>query len=432
MKIAVLGGGMSGLTIARLLQEKGYEVHVYESQDVLGGLCRAKVINGFVYDLGGGHILHSRNNEVLDYLINLAGENNWNKNIRNTKIFYKGNYVKYPYENGLNDLPKEDNFECLLGYINAHFERKYLRKQQPHNFYDWIMYRFGKGIADTFMVPYNQKIWNYNLKHIGIDWIAGRVPSAPVEDVIKASIGISTEGYKHQSNFYYPEKNGFQSLVDALAKPLENVNVSSPVVSLEHEGSKWIINGSIKYDDVISTLPMQDLPHIIRNTPPFVAATLDSLWYNGVLTVFIGLKKDFDHDYSWLYLPHKENGPANRITFLSNYSEYNAPNGCGSILAEITYRAKTRPESTDVIIENVVNSLDRCEIIDKNDVILTDSFFYKYAYPVYGLKFNEFIQITNNYLNEIKLKRFGRFATHSYYNVDHIVEKAFEFIDKWY
>ena len=30
---------------------------------------------------------------------------NMQENARNTKIFYKGRYVKYPFENGLSDLP---------------------------------------------------------------------------------------------------------------------------------------------------------------------------------------------------------------------------------------------------------------------------------------------------------------------------------------
>ena len=86
MRIAVLGGGMSGLSVARILQEKGHECHVFEARDKLGGLCRTKLIDGFVYDFGGGHILHSRNNEILEYILNAVGKDKWNKHVRNTKV----------------------------------------------------------------------------------------------------------------------------------------------------------------------------------------------------------------------------------------------------------------------------------------------------------------------------------------------------------
>ncbi|MEW5820199.1 MAG: FAD-dependent oxidoreductase [Cyanobacteriota bacterium] len=432
MKIAVLGGGMSGITVARQLQEKNHEVHLFEARSELGGLCRSRIVDGFVYDLGGGHIVNSKNNKILNLILDELGQDLWYKHERNAKIFFKGSYVKYPFENGLDDLPKEDNFECLLGYINAHFDRKFLRKSAPHNFYDWILYRFGIGIAEAYMIPYNQKVWNYNLKHMGTNWIDERVPLAQVEDVIKASIGIATEGHKHQSQFYYPKKGGFQTVVDAFAKPLETIHLSSPVVSLENSKGKWIINGFEEFDDVISTLPMQDLPKIVSNIPPFVSATLDSIWYNGVVTVLIGLKKPFNHNYSWLFLPNKENGPSHRLTFMSNYSEFNAPKGCSSIIAEITYKAKTIPEREDIVVSDLIKFLHNSEIIDKEDIIVTDSTFFKYAYPVYGLKFHEFTRIINNYLNEIKLKSFGRFASHSYWNIDRIVEESIMFVDQWY
>ena len=54
------------------------------------------------------------------------------------------------------------------------------------------------GIADHFMDPYNEKIWKRPLEQITSDWVAGRVPDAPVADVLKAAIGLRTEGYKHQ------------------------------------------------------------------------------------------------------------------------------------------------------------------------------------------------------------------------------------------
>jgi len=44
-----------------------------------------------------------KDKEVLEVIFNLLGDNVV-KNKRNTKILYKGRYVKYPFENGLHDL----------------------------------------------------------------------------------------------------------------------------------------------------------------------------------------------------------------------------------------------------------------------------------------------------------------------------------------
>jgi protoporphyrinogen oxidase len=432
MKIAVLGGGFSGIMLTRLLQEKGHECHLFEAQHALGGLCRSKTIEGFTYDLSGGHMLYSRNPDNLNYILTVTGSENWVKNTAQASIYFNGEYIRYPFEAGLIDLPRDMHYECLMNYINSSYDRKYLHKSEPKNFYDWLIYKFGKGIAYNFMIPFNQKKWNYNLKHINTDWVSSRIPSVPVEEVVKASIGIQTEACKHRLVFYYPQSGGFQDLVSKMALPLENIHLSMPVEDLTRENNQWLINGEYVFDDVISTLALQDLIHIIKNTPPFVTSTLESLWYNGVTTVFLGLKKPFNHEYSWIYLPHKENGPVDTVTCLSNFSSASTPPGYGGLLAEISCRAKSLPEKPEITIEQVTKSLHTCGIIDRNDVIVSDSYFFKYAYPVYGLKFNEFIQIINNYLNELKLKRFGRFATHAYCNVDDIVEQAFRFVEEWY
>jgi protoporphyrinogen oxidase len=69
----------------------------------------------------------------------------------------------------------------------------------------WVRWRFGDGIAKHFMDPYNEKVWKRELDFLTSDWVAGRVPDAPVDDVLRAAVGIRTEGYTHQSIFYYPK-----------------------------------------------------------------------------------------------------------------------------------------------------------------------------------------------------------------------------------
>ena len=56
LRIAVLGAGISGLSVARMLKEKGHSVTVYEKNPDVGGLARTRVTNGYTYDMHGGHI----------------------------------------------------------------------------------------------------------------------------------------------------------------------------------------------------------------------------------------------------------------------------------------------------------------------------------------------------------------------------------------
>ncbi len=47
---------------------------------------------------------------------------------------------------------------------------------------------------------------------MSLDWVEGRVPKPPIEDVIKAAVGVETEGYTHQLHFYYPSTGGVESI----------------------------------------------------------------------------------------------------------------------------------------------------------------------------------------------------------------------------
>ena len=60
MKLAILGAGVSGLSLARTLADGGFDpadLTLFEAAPVPGGLCRSRTVDGFTYDVAGGHIL---------------------------------------------------------------------------------------------------------------------------------------------------------------------------------------------------------------------------------------------------------------------------------------------------------------------------------------------------------------------------------------
>ena len=132
---------------------------------------------------------------------------------RNNQIWYQDRFVKYPFENGLAALKKQDVYECLMGFL----ERE--AGKNPHNLEDWCRFRFGEGIAGKYLLPYNDKIWKRAAKDISVHWVE-RIPSPPTEDIVKSAVGIETEGYTHQLNFFYPTRGGIEALIRSLAKDL--------------------------------------------------------------------------------------------------------------------------------------------------------------------------------------------------------------------
>jgi len=418
VKVAVLGGGFAGVLAARTLVDRGYDVHLLEAESRIGGLCRSETVDGFVCDVAGGHILHSRDQGVLATMV--AALDDPVPCRRNTKIYYHGRYVKYPFENGLSDLPAGDNFDCLKGYLEAHVARE-KGAAEPASFRDWINWRFGDGMARHFMVPYNEKIWCVDLHEVSSAWCSGRVPEAPLDAVLKASLGLASEGYTHQIDFHYPRRGGFETLVAAFARGIEDrIRTGTPVVEVVRDQRGFVVNGE-RFDRIVNTMPLRPLLAALRPQPPAdVLAAMHGLRHLSVTTVLVAVDQANLAPYSWVYLPHADNGPMHRITYLANYSPNNAPTGASSVVAEITsIGGAVRPEPAE-IERTVVASLDRLGLVPAGRVRFTRSWFNEYAYPLHDLGFDERIRRVVGWVEGQGVPTVGRFARYSYVNTDQV------------
>lgn len=420
MKIGVLGGGLAGVSLAYFLQEKGHAVEVLEKESECGGLCRSFSKNGFSFDLGG-HIIFSKDKETLDLMVKVLGKN-VKRHYRNNKVWFKKRFVKYPFENGLSALDKEDVFECLHGFIvNKH--------TKPKNFKEWIYYTFGDGLAKKYLIPYNEKIWNCKAGKMGIEWVE-RVPKPPLEDIIKSALGIETEGYTHQLYFYYPIKGGIQMLIRAFELKLKNVIRNYEVKSVRKIGRKWLVSNGLderEYDRIISCIPIFDLMNAMKGIPGRVNSAVNALKYNSLTVVMLGIDKVKLSDKFAVYVPQRDL-IFHRICFHSYMGSWYTPRGKSSVVAEIT----TNPgdgvhEMSDrQLIEHVVRGLDKEGFIAKKDICESAVKRMKYGYVVHDLKYSKNTKLIHDYFRSINIPLCGRFAEFEYLNMDAAIRRALE------
>jgi protoporphyrinogen oxidase len=429
---AILGGGLSGLTLARLLSERGGQIIVLEAGPQVGGLCRSRTKNGFTFDTGGSHIIFSKDTEVLTFMRRMIAGNE-QRNDRNTKIFYKGRYVKYPFENGLYELPEEDRFFCINSFIKTLIAVEKGEVIPPKNFREWISYTFGEGIAQCYMVPYNEKIWKYSTENMSLHWIDGRIPRPPVEDIIKSAIGIKTEGYTHQAVFSYPLDGGIEAIVTAIAEPvLPFIRTGFCVSSIKKTANGWLIgNGkeTIRADRIICTIPVQHLLPCLNNVPDDVTEACHALVYTSLICVNIGIRGQVP-PISWMYIPDKTLGKTNRLSFPSNFSRHTAPEGCSAILAEITHQPGdevSRLSDSDLTGE-VVAMLEKMKICTPGQVIFSSVDRQPFAYVVYDLDYQKNIRILKEFCRSREIPLVGRFAQFEYLNMDGCIRSVMDFV----
>ena len=114
----VLGGGLAGLSALWHLQQAGQtDSHLFEKESRVGGLTRSEQLNGFTFDYTG-HLLHFKN-EAVKQLVSQLLYGNLHTITRNSWIFSKGVYTRYPFQTNLYGLPPEVIKECILGFVNA-------------------------------------------------------------------------------------------------------------------------------------------------------------------------------------------------------------------------------------------------------------------------------------------------------------------------
>jgi UDP-galactopyranose mutase len=64
----VVGCGLSGVTAAILLKEKGYDVTIFEQRNHIGGNCYDSKINNTLVHQYGPHLFHTNDEEVFEFL----------------------------------------------------------------------------------------------------------------------------------------------------------------------------------------------------------------------------------------------------------------------------------------------------------------------------------------------------------------------------
>jgi protoporphyrinogen oxidase len=418
--VGILGGGISGVALASQL---GEDVDVLEKSARIGGLCGTIVEDGFTFDAAGPHIMFSKNKEVLNLMIEVL-DGNVHQNRRENRIFFKGSLVKYPFENDLAALPKEDTFECILGYL-----QNPRANDTPESLAQWSYATFGAGISEKYFIPYNAKIWNYDPEKIGLEFVS-RIPKPPMEDVLKSAIGIPTEGYLHQLYYSYPTVGGFEAIVHGFEKRVRGeIRTSWRVTSIVRDGEEWRVTSDSgeerRYRTLVSTLPLHELLKVWPEAPAETRELAKRLRYNSLVNVLLGCNVEAGHNYTALYVPDPEL-VFHRLSFPKAFGEKCVPPGSSSIMAEITTNAGDGiwELSDEQLIERAIADVEKIGFVDRSTIVYRRVARFLYGYPVYDLDYRKNVTAMRASVAATGLHLLGRFAQFDYINSDVCIERA--------
>jgi len=419
----ILGAGLCGLSAAYHLQQKHADFIVIEQEGEAGGLARTQSSDGFSFD-HSIHILYTRDAYVTRLICDDLLTGNIGRQVRQSYCFSDGVYTEYPYQTNQYGLSTETIVDNLFGLIAA----KAAARDAPLHFEDWIYRTFGSGIADRFMIPYNRRQWAWDLKDMNYDWIADRVPTPKLRDVLLGALSPPARKHGPNQEFWYPLNGGIEALPRAFVRNIapERLITGSRVTAIDCVRREVAVASGkrLRFERIISTLP---LPVTVRlmgtEAPEDIVRRAAALKNNIVHTVNVGFEldgTDNSHGMHWAYYPG-DDLIFHRASFPGAFSPWMTPANCGSVQVEIS-ESVHRPLDRTTLVQRALEDLRRVGIITaRNRVRTTGIVTLDPAYIIYDLQHRENTRVIRDYLNDVGIDSRGRFGEWEYLNMDQAI-----------
>lgn len=403
-RIAVIGGGISGLTTAHLLKNR-FQVTVFEKESTPGGLIRCRRVEGNLFHTCGGHVFNSKRQEVLDWFWNhFDRDKEFIKTNRNSVVCLDvekvgAGIVPYPIENHVYMMNKETQLRFIDDLLTLTERQK---REEPENFEDFLRLRFGHTLFNLYFRPYNEKVWRRSLKSVPLSWLEGKLPMPTVQEMFFNNMNHIEERQFVHSSYWYEREGGSQFIADRLAEGLDICyNAEVKTLAYNKASGKWTLNRQ-DFDGVVFCGNIKQMAKIIKGIDlDGFTLPIENLEYHGTTSVFCEIDKN---PYSWIYQP-SDNHKSHRIICTGNFSPSN--NSRGKMTGTVEFTDKI---SKDEIIDNLGKMPFHPKFLDYS--------FNEFTYPIQDKNTREMIKSLKGKLCMYNFYFTGRFADWEYYNMD--------------
>jgi protoporphyrinogen oxidase len=424
MKVVIIGAGPAGLGAAWRLNEAGHaNWAIYESAAHAGGLASSVIDDhGFTWDLGG-HVLFSHY-EYFDEVMDAALGDAWVEHVREAWVWIRDRWVPYPFQNNIWRLPNDDLIACLNGLVDL----QAAPRERPQSFREWLLSSFGSGLCDTFMLPYNRKVWAYDPARLGVGWMGERVATVDLKRILTNLVLRRDDvSWGPNSTFRFPLNGGTGAIWKAVSArlPQAQQHFGHTVASIDLARKQiTLADGKpVSYDILISTMPLDHLLRSIAHRPD-LAERASQFLYSSSHIVGIGMAGTPPEDLTtkcWIYFP-EDAVPFYRATVFSNYSPNNVPTSSPhwSLMAEVS-ESPDKPVRQESLIADVIEGFLKCRFIDPATIVTSWHRRLDHGYPTPWLGRDAVLDPIEKILRAESVLSRGRFGAWKYEvsNQDH-------------
>jgi len=452
--VVVIGAGPAGLTAAYELGKRGGTATVLEADEVVGGISRTVVADGYRFDIGG-HRFFTKVPEVEALWHEILPDEDFMLRPRSSRIYYQGKFYDYPIKvlNALKNLGPIEAVRCMLSFL-------WVRIRPPKDLSTlegYIASNYGWRLYEHFFKTYSTKVWGVPPSEMSADWGAQRIKGMSLWDAVWEPIRSKIAGRRDRSKqvtslieqFQYPKYGPgmmwerCHELVEAQGS---KVQFRAEVVRVAHEGGRATsvtyrdatgAETTLPADHVISSMPFPALLRAMDPPPPAeVLQAADDLHFRDFLSVALVVPEDkVAWTDNWIYI-HDPGVKTMRVQNFGSWSPYLVKDGRNVLGLEYTVEEGdewwTAPD--EELIRKGTQELARLGLMDESDVEAGYVVRMPKAYPTYDEDYKDNVAVLRAWLeaNAPNVHPIGRNGMHRYNNQDHSMYTAMLTVENLY
>ncbi|MDX2234185.1 MAG: NAD(P)-binding protein [Hyphomonadaceae bacterium] len=409
--IVILGGGMAGFGAAHALHGAGVRARLYDERAQRGGHTSSYAFDdGFIFD-DGPHISFTDNTRFQELLADSVG-GAFERIRAYVNNYWQGHWIKHPAHANLYGLPADLIIKCVKELVET--------SQAPapaiHNYQDWLVAAYGPTFANTFPGEYTKKYHTTEARNLTTDWLGPRLYRGDLEQVLRGALEPETPELHYIDKFRYPTRGGFVSYLDKFL-PMADQHYGHRVTAIDMQArALTFANGAAtRFDRLISSVPLPALLPLIKGAPADVVEKARKLAVTRTVIVNIGLRRTNISRAHWTYF-YDADICFSRLSFPHLFSPHVAPDGCGSIQAEVYFSDKYKPleGSHADWIEPVIADLIRCGLVREGEEIVHRSSWLTSGNVIFDHDRPKGLADVHGYLEDIGIAYCGRYGDWGY------------------
>jgi protoporphyrinogen oxidase len=422
VRTLIIGAGVTGLATAAALSERGDgDYVVLEADGEIGGWCKTVKKSGFVWDYSG-HFFHFKHPEIEQWLRDRMPGQRVRVIEKKSFIAFGGRLVDFPFQKNIHQLPQADFVDCLhdLYFARSSDVPRPGGPPREDNFKEMLQARFGQGICDRFLVPYNEKLYACDLATLDKDAMGRFFPYADLTDVVRNMKRADNASYN--ATFTYPE-GGAIEYVNAIASAVRpgGVSLGEGLVAVDLETKiARTTRREIRFERVVSSAPFNRLARMcaLDDDP----ATWD---WNKVLVFNLGFDRKGQTGVHWVYYPSRDT-VFYRVGWYDNIFDTDRL----SVYVEVGF-PRDAPVDVDATRAQVLRDLEREGVTSGHRVIAEHSVVLDPAYVhVTKRSLAEHRRLTAR-LRERGVWSLGRYGGWTYCAIEDNIVEARELVGGW-